>query len=329
MQLENLQKLLAKEPAYRLKQIKQALFCDLVDDWESATVLPAGLRRKLAEGFPLKIEADAFLSKDEAAVKILLHLSDGLKVESVLMRHNDRRTVCVSSQVGCALGCAFCATGRFGFKRNLEAGEIVEQVLFWARYLKQDHQKLTNIVFMGMGEPFLNYDNVLSAIKILNDPEGFNLGARHFSISTAGVIEGINKLAAEPLQVNLAISLHAPNDELRERLMPVNKKYPINEILKAVDHYIGMNRRRVMFEYIMIKDVNDSPREAAELARIVRGRLCFVNLISYNPTSIFEPSPAGRTKEFKKILEKEGVAVTQRWRLGSDIDAACGQLAGF
>lgn len=329
MNLTQLKKVLQKEPAYRLKQVKRALFSDLIDDWSRATVLSFKLRERLKEKCSLKIQAKTFVSKDKRTVKILLILEDSLKVESVLMRHKDKRnTVCVSSQVGCPLGCTFCATGKIGFKRNLTALEIVEQVLFFARYLKKQKQKVTNVVFMGMGEPFLNYHNVLKAIRILNDEEGFNLGARRFSISTVGVSEGIKKLAKEKLEVNLAISLHAPNDKLRSKIIPANKKYPLSKILKAVEDYIKMTHRKVMFEYIMIKDLNDFSEQALELARLMKKPLFFVNLISFNPVGTFKPSLTQRIKKFKEILEKAGVKVGQRYSFGQDIKAACGQLAG-
>jgi len=261
-------------------------------------------------------------------------------VETVLMRHaGGRNTVCVSSQIGCPLACTFCATGKLGFKRDLKYYEIVEQVLFWARYLKKFRasnfefrasdvsDSVTNIVFMGMGEPFLNYDNVMEAIKVLNDKDGFNLGIRKFSISTAGITEGIIKLAEEELAINLAISLHAPNDELRQELMPVAKKYTIKNILEAVDYYIDKTHRRVMFEYIMIDGVNDHEDEAKELAKLLRGKLCFVNLIPYNETGAFKGSSDSRITKFKNILMERGIQAIQRYRFGADIDAACGQLA--
>ena len=190
--------------------------------------------------------------------------------------------------------------------------------------------RVTNVVFMGMGEPFLNYDDVLEAIRILNDKNGFNLGARHISISTIGITEGIEKLAKEKLQINLAISLHAPNNNLRSKLMPINKKYPIEKILAAVDDYIKKTKRRVMFEYLMIDGVNDSPAQAKELAKLLKKPLYFINLISFNPIghSKFKPSPGWKIKKFKEVLEKAGMAVTQRYRFGREIKAACGQLAG-
>lgn len=328
-----MQELFNKEPKYRLAQAKKALFQNLIENWREAETLPLNLREELDLKYPVEIPAEIFISKDKNTMKALFILKDRLKIEAVLMRHEDgRNTVCVSSQVGCPLGCLFCATGKNGFKRNLNVWEIVGQVLFFARYLKKalpaqaGGEKVRSVVFMGMGEPFLNYQKVLEAIKILNDKEGFNLGARHFSISTVGITGGIRKLAEEKLQINLAISLHAPNDNLRSKLIPVNKKYPIKEILNAVDVYIKKTQRRVMFEYIMIKDFNDSAEHAKALAGIMKKHLYFVNLIFYNATGIFKPSPPLRIKKFKEILEKEKVAVTERYRFGGDIGAACGQL---
>lgn len=323
-QLENF---FRQYPAFRLEQAKKAIFQDLISDWEMATVFPRRLREELNEKFPLRINARILSSENQETVKALMKLEDDLDIESVLMKHKEKRnTVCVSSQAGCPLSCTFCATGKSGFKRNLTAGEVVEQVLFFARHLKKIGGKVTNIVFMGMGEPFLNYDNVIAAIKTLHEKDGFNLGWRHFSISTAGIPEGIRRLAREKMQVNLAVSLHAPDDSLRSRIMPINKKYPLKELFKAVDDYIKAAKRRVMFEYIMIKGINDSPDCARKLARLMQKPLYFVNLIAYNPTGLFQPSSAGTIKNFRIILEKEGVAVTQRYRFGRDIDAACGQL---
>ncbi len=328
MDLTQFEGLLEKEPKYRLGQAKKALFQDLIQNWREATALPLSFRERLNERCPLGMPAEIFISEDKNTAKALLTLEDNLKIETVLMRHKDgRNTVCVSSQVGCPLGCSFCATGKMGFKRNLGVWEIVGQVLFFARYLKKAKERVSNAVFMGMGEPFLNYQNVMEAIKILNDKEGFNLGARHFSISTVGITEGIEKLAKEELQVNLAISFHASDDGLRSKLMPINKKYPIRKILSAVDDYIRKTRRRVMFEYVMLGNLNDSEEHAEALAKLMKNPLYFVNLISYNPAGIFEPSSPARIKKFKEILEERGVAVTRRYRFGKDIEAACGQLA--
>lgn len=328
MNLEKLKESLNNQPAYRLKQIKKAVFCELIESWDEAQVLPKDLREELNVSVPIKIDGNLFESKDGQSAKALLKLDDGQHVETVLMRHEGgRNTVCVSSQIGCPLACAFCATGKLGFKRDLKYYEIIAQVLFFARYLKTQNEKVTNIVFMGMGEPFLNYDNVMEAVKTLNDKDGFNLGIRKISISTSGITEGIRKLAEEGLAVNLAISLHAPNDELRQKLMPVGKKYSIKDVLDAVDYYVEKTNRRVMFEYIMIDGINDTDKLAHDLAKLLRGRLCFVNLIPYNETDMFTGSPDSRIYKFKNILMENGIQAIQRYRFGADIDAACGQLA--
>jgi len=331
------EKILKEEPVYRIKQVKKAFFQDLIESWEEATTLPKNLRQKLSEIYLIpEFEIEKILfSKNKQAIKVLFKLKDDFKIESVLMQHIDgRRTVCVSSQVGCSVGCKFCATGQQGFKRNLSSIEILSQVLFFARLLKKTNKKVSNIVFMGMGEPFLNYDNVIETIKILNDKEGFNLGARHISISTAGIIEGIKKFTKEKLQVNLAISLHAPNNEIREKLMPLNKIYPIEKILTTVNDYIKKTKKRVMFEYLMINEINDTPEKAKELIEVLKklkSRLYFINLISFNSIdySQFKPSPEWKIKKFKEILEKAGITVSQRYRFGEEIKAACGQLTGY
>ena len=328
MNFIKLEKILKKEPNYRLSQINNAIFRRLITDWNQASNLSLNLRQELKKNCPLEIKAETFISQDKRTIKAQIILEDKQKIEAVLMCHDgNRNTVCVSCQVGCSLECKFCLTGKMGFKRNLTASEIVSQVLFFARYLKSEKENVTNIVFMGMGEPFLNYENVLRAIKILNDPRKFNIGARKISISTAGIVEGIKKLGLEGLQVNLAISLHAPDNKLRSKLMPINKKYSLEKIFQAVDEYIKKTSRRVMFEYLLLKDVNDANEQALELAGLLKNRLCFVNLIIYNPTMTkFKAADDKQIKKFKKILEEKGIAVTQRYRFGRDIEAACGQL---
>ena len=333
MNFKEITKILEKEPAFRLKQIKKAVFGDLAENWDQVTTLPLDLRHQLQEHSAIsELNAEKILtSEDKETIKVLFSTKDDSKIESVLMKHaGQRNTVCISSQVGCAVGCQFCATGELGFKRNLSDWEIVEQVLYFARLLKKDGAKINNVVFMGMGEPFLNYENVLSAIKTLNDKDGFNLGARHISVSTTGIAEGIKKFTGEDLQVNLAISLHAPDNVLRSKLVPLNKKYPIEKVLAAVDEYIKKTRRKVMFEYIMIDGVNDGEKQALSLSKLLKKPLYFLNLISYNPTGHceFKPSPGWKIKKFKEILEKAGVAVTQRHEFGKEIKGACGQLAG-
>ena len=329
MNLEKLEKILEKESRFRYKQIQKAIYKDLVTDWSQITTLPKSLREELKKEISLEVPGKIFKGKDREVVKALLDLEDGEKIETVLMRHSDgRNTVCVSSQVGCVLGCKFCATGKMGFKRNLSASEIIDQVLFFSRFLKEKNARITNVVFMGMGEPFLNYDQVWQAIKKFNSSDFFNIGARRISISTVGITEGIRKMAREKEEINLAISLHAPNNKLRSELIPVNKKYPLEKILEAVDYYISETNRKVMFEYLLIKEVNDSAREARELAEIMRKKLYLVNLIPYNPTGNFQPSKKEKIRKFKEFLEGRGVKVTQRHSLGGEIEAACGQLAG-
>jgi len=320
MNLSLIEQKLEGQPKYRIKQVHKLIFQDLIEDWDKATVLPIALREELKRDCPLTINYKMFDEGD--TLKALIELEDGLKIESVLMKHTDNRsTVCVSSQVGCPLACSFCATGTMGLKRNLTTEEIILQVLLFMR-----KQKVTNVVFMGMGEPFLNYDNVMSAIHLLNSAEYFNIGSRKISISTSGIVEGIERFAKEDLQVNLSISLHAPNDELRSKLMPVNKKYSLEKVLSVVDDYVLKTNRKVMFEYLMIKGENDSLACAKQLAVLMKKPLYMVNLIVYNPTGKFKASDAKTIKKFKEYLEGEGIFTTQRYEFGRGIKAACGQL---
>jgi len=332
MNLNKLKLVLAGQPKYRFKQAFKAVFVDLIDDWKDNSTLPLKLREQLNIECPLDINAEVLGLNNDETMKALIVLEDGLKIETVLLRHKDgRSTVCVSSQVGCPLGCEFCATGKMGYKRNLTIDEIIEQVLFWQRYLhnsESSHNRVSNVVFMGMGEPFLNYDSVMSAVKMINDKEMFNIGARHISVSTSGLVDGINKFAKEKLQINLAISLHAPNDKLRSQLMPINQKYSLGKLMQAIENYVEKKSRQVMFEYLMIDGVNDSEKEAKELATLLDHPLYVVNLIRYNPTGEFGPSKSNAIKKFKEILLRAGVKVTQRYSFGQDIKAACGQLAG-
>ncbi|MFA6391257.1 MAG: 23S rRNA (adenine(2503)-C(2))-methyltransferase RlmN [Patescibacteria group bacterium] len=326
MNLEKLYTIMEDQPKYRLTQVKDAVFRLLIADWDEATNIPKETRKRLRAECPLEINGEIFASKDSKTTKALITLEDGLQIETVLLIHKDgRHTVCVSTQVGCPMGCAFCATGKLGLERNLTAGEILDQVLFFSRLLKDKDERVSNIVFMGMGEPFLNYDNVLSAINYLNKDLG--IGARRISVSTCGVIYGINKLADLDLQINLAISLHAPNQKLRDQLMPVSNHTPLNKLFEAVDNYIAKTGRRVMFEYLMIKNANDSVELAEQLAELMNKPLYMVNLIAYNPTDVFKPSDPRTIAEFKEVLERAGVTVTQRYSFGQDINAACGQLA--
>ncbi len=328
MDWSGIQDTLKDEPAYRLAQVKKALFIDLVSAWDEVTVLPKTLRAVLSRDHSLDIPAKVLVSKDDATVKALITLKDGKQVESVLMRHKDgRNTVCVSSLVGCPMGCTFCATAGMGMVRKLSADEIVLQVLFFARWLKKEGARVGSVVFMGMGEPFLNYDAVFKAVQMIHEPDFFNIGARHISISTCGILEGIERMAKEPLSINLAISLHASNDEVRASLMPVARTYPINQLLETVDAYVQKTNRKVMYEYLLIEGVNDKEEHAQELAELLKDRLCMVNLISYNPTGTYTATSEKGATRFKNILKRNGIEVSIRYRFGRDIEGACGQLA--
>lgn len=324
LNITKIKQVLANQPKYRLTQASQAVFSDLVDDWQEVGTLPLTLRQKLNESCPLAIEAEMQSGVKQKVVKALINLDDRASVETVLMRHGGgRNTVCVSSQVGCPLACVFCATGQGGFVRNLTSDEIVSQIIFFARKIKPE--RITNVVFMGMGEPLLNWEEVKKAVLMINNDLG--ISARQISISTAGILAGIDDLAEWPLQVNLAISLHAANDRLRSRLMPINKQVSIRALLKAVDNYIEKTNRQVMFEYLLIKGVNDSSQDAENLAKLMQKKLYMVNLLAYNATGSFEASEQVVVKTFKDILETARVRVTVRRSFGSDINAACGQLS--
>ncbi|MFC2145283.1 23S rRNA (adenine(2503)-C(2))-methyltransferase RlmN [Actinomycetota bacterium] len=327
MDFKIIDKILSDERPYRLKQVNKAIFKDLLTDWNDATNLPLELRKTLSQQFPLTIDARIIDSRESDSVKAIIRLNGDMLIETVLMQHKTgRNTVCVSSQIGCALDCLFCQTGKLGYRRNLDPSEIIIQILFFQRYLKTRGSSISNIVFMGMGEPFLNYDNVLDAVRSINDYEKFEIGARHISISTAGLPEKIKLFADEKIQVNLAVSLNAPNDELRSRIMPFNQKYKIPELMESVEYYIKKTNRKVMFEYVLIENLNDSDENAKELVDLLKGILCLVNLIPYNGEPPLKPPLKIRTSTFKDILQENGLNVTLRSRFGSDIKSACGQL---
>jgi 23S rRNA (adenine2503-C2)-methyltransferase len=274
-------------------------------------------------------EIETLSSKDHQTIKNLYRLPSGSMIETVLMRYDRRETVCISTQSGCAMGCEFCATGQLGFKQNLTTGEIVEQVLRFAQFLKTEDSTITNVAIMGMGEPFLNYINTVKAISILNDANGFNMGMRRFTISTVGIIPGIERFTKENSQVNLAISLHAANDQLRQSLIPIARTYPLDQLFLTCNKYIETTRRRLTFEWAMIQGVNDCPEDAHELAGKVKHMLCHVNLIPLNPTKRYDcqPSSHERVSAFKAILDSHGIPCSIRIRRGVDIAAGCGQLA--
>jgi 23S rRNA (adenine2503-C2)-methyltransferase len=338
-----------EEPPFRAKQLYSWLYQRLVIDFSAMSNLPQALRSQLEQEAsigPMVVRSELH-SKDDRTRKILLELNDGKLIESVLMLYppigesSARATVCVSTQAGCAFGCTFCATGQMGFDRHLTAGEIVAQVLFFARQLRDapwsakglpgstpiDH--ITNIVLMGMGEPLHNYDNVMQALRILNSSDGFNLGARHMTVSTVGLVPAIRKLSQEPLQVNLAISLHAPTDELRNRTMPINKKYPLEELLTACKDYIAATGRQVTFEYVLLAGVNDTAEYAHRLGELLAPlkQFAHVNCIPVNATSADYKPPNGEAiRAFRNILFEHGVSNSVRAERGDDIAAACGQL---
>lgn len=318
------------EPAYRFRQVYQAATRTLVADYDGMTGLPLALRQRLAEAEPLaELEIDEVRESGDGTIKLRLLTRDRFPVEAVAMRHRGRRTVCLSSQSGCPLACTFCATGEMGLGRSLRSGEIVEQLLALARILRDQDATVGNVVMMGMGEPFLNYDAVLDACRTMHDPDGFNLGARHIAISTVGWVPGIERLAEEPLPLRLALSLHAPTDELREQLMPVTRRYPIERLMAACRDYRERTGRRIFIEYLLLDGVNDSDGDARRLGRLLgRGPAFHVNLIAYNPTaSAYSGSPQERVAAFAEVLRELGVGATYRRSHGSDIEAACGQLA--
>lgn len=338
------------EPAFRAKQIYRQIFVNLVDSPAGMTDLPAKLRERLAA-------ETRFFSLDLAKVQVgdhgftrkaLFKFPDGSPVETVLMVYEDRATVCVSTQSGCPMACVFCATGKLGFLHDLKAGQIVEQVLWAEHELRKIRAERTdrdaaalpphvgNIVFMGMGEPFNNFDNWWESVERLHDPKGLNFGARSFTVSTVGLVPGILRLARMKLPVNLAISLHAPDDALRNEMMPVNQRYPIAELMAATRTYTETTHRRVSFEYVLLKDKNDSPAQALALAKLLHGQphertmLCHVNLIPWNPVP---GTPLGRSDRqrvtaFQQVLLDHKISCTVRVERGVKIGAACGQLAG-
>jgi 23S rRNA (adenine2503-C2)-methyltransferase len=353
------------QPRYRAGQVWEWLYKKLAAGPGEMTNLPKELRARLAGETifnPLE-QVYEQRSSDGQTVKWLFRLHDGLTIETVLMLYDDvsgstreRRTVCISTQAGCAMGCVFCATGQAGLARNLTAGEIVAQVLAAARWLRADdrpltidrdpastdhgpssivHRQLSNIVVMGMGEPMANYDRTWQAVRTLTDPDAFGLGARHITVSTVGLPQGIRRMALEPLQVNLAVSLHAPNDTLRARLVPINHRYPIREVMEAVLDYIAGAHRRVTFEYALMDRINDTAALARELVALLKplrsptgGAMCHVNLIPLNPVaeSPYQPSTPEHAAAFQTLLEQSGIPATLRMRRGIDIDAGCGQL---
>ena len=336
------------EPSYRANQIWGWLYRALATDFQEMTNLPKGLRERLAEAACLRTmkPLEKRVSADGLTRKVLFALRDDQTIESVLMHYERRHTACISTQVGCALGCVFCATGQSGLVRNLTAGEIVEQVLYFARQLREGmrnelrvtrgahslpvarNSSLTNVVLMGMGEPLANYEATWQAIEALTHDDGFNLGARRITVSTVGLVPGIQRLAEEGRQIGLAVSLHASTDELRDELVPINRRYPLIHLMAACRHYVERTGRRISFEYALIQGVNDSPEQARQLAHLVDGLFCHVNLIPLNPVpeSPYQPSSRDRVRSFQAELNCSKVSNTLRVERGADIRAGCGQL---
>ncbi len=318
------------EPTYRAGQIWEWLYKRLANDFDQMSSLPKSLREQLTEHTRLVVPVVKARqeSEDGETRKDLLEMSDGELVEVVLMHYLKRESACISTQIGCPMGCVFCATGQSGFRRNLSAGEIVAQALHIARGLELTGQRLSNLVLMGMGEPLLNYDATLAAVRCLSHPRGFRLGQRHITVSTVGIVPGILRLAEEGLQVNLAVSLHAATDPLRSTLMPINRKHGLDALFKALAQYIERTNRQVTLEWVLIDGVNDTLEQAEALAARVTGSLVHVNLIPLNPTANYagRPSAPERITAFTEILERRRIPFTARLRRGLDIQAGCGQL---
>ncbi|OUM95800.1 MAG: 23S rRNA (adenine(2503)-C(2))-methyltransferase [Firmicutes bacterium ZCTH02-B6] len=314
------------EPAYRARQLMEWFYGRHVTDFEAMTNLPKALRQTLAERATVEAPTVAHVQESsDGTRKYLLRVADGETVEAVLIPEGQRLTACLSSQIGCGIGCRFCATALLGLIRNLAPGEIAGQL---AAIQQESGRRVTNVVMMGMGEPLANYASVMRALRLMNHPLGFGLGARRLTISTVGIVPRIRDLAREELQVGLAVSLHAADDETRDLLVPINQRYPIAELMAACRDYIEHTRRRVTFEYVLLRDVNDAQADARKLASLLDGMLCHVNLIPFNPVpeTGFERPDTAVIKRFRDELTRRGIPATVRRSRGSDIDAACGQL---
>lgn len=326
--LEDIKKELQEigEKAFRAEQIFKWLYDEKVQSFDEMTNLSLPLREKLKNNYTMC--NFNIIKKQEAkdgTIKYLFDVLDGNAIETVLMRYHHGNSICVSSQIGCKMGCKFCASTGINFIRNLTSGEIVEQII---RVEQDTKEKISNVVFMGIGEPLDNYDNVVNAIRIINHPKGLNIGARHISISTSGLVPRIYQLAEENIQCTLSISLHATNNEKRTKMMPVNQTYPIEELLQACKDYIAKTNRRISFEYALAKDNNDNLGDAKQLVKLLKGMLCHVNLIPINKieNGKFDKSSNENIMQFRDYLNEHGIVATIRRELGSDIDAACGQL---
>src|SRR5919107_961335 len=315
------------EPPYRMRQVYRALVGSVVRDWKEATDLPKELRGELFEETPASALAlERGLRATDGTRKYLFYTRDGHAIEAVMIPEKDRRTVCISTQVGCPMGCTFCATGLLGIKRNLMAREIAEQVFVCARDIAPE--KVSNVVVMGMGEPMLNYDATLGALRVLNDPDGFGLAARHIAVSTSGLVEKIRRFADEPEQFHLAISLHTPFEEERREIMPIAARHFIPQLMDAPPYFVSRTRRKLFFEYTLLAGVNDQPRHVEALAELLDHQLYHLNLLRFNWTDTgFSATSKAEAKRFLGYARELGLSATLRPSRGQDIDAACGQLA--
>lgn len=317
------------EKSFRAAQIFEWLYKKRVASFDKMTNLPKSLKEALAEHFDLTtLKTIVKQTSKDGTMKFLFELHDGYSIETVLMRHNYGNSVCVTTQVGCRIGCTFCASTLGGLKRNLSAGEIVAQVIKVQQILDEIGERVSHVVIMGIGEPFDNYEEMMSFLKIINDEKGLNIGARHITVSTSGIIPKIYQFADENLQINLAISLHAPNTELRTKLMPINKAFKLPDLMKAVKYYIDKTGRRISFEYGLFGGVNDQVEHALELAELIKDLKCHVNLIpvNYVPERNYVRTSKNQIFRFERTLKEQGINVTIRREHGHDIDAACGQL---
>jgi 23S rRNA (adenine2503-C2)-methyltransferase len=331
LQLDELKEWLTNngEKPFRGEQIFDWLYKKRVSSFEDMNNLSKGLRDKLSENFQITtLKTVIKQSSSDGTIKFLFELHDGYSIETVLMRHDYGNSVCVTTQVGCRIGCTFCASTLGGLKRHLEAGEIVAQVVTVQQALDETDERVSSVVIMGIGEPFDNYDNMMSFLKIINHDKGLMIGARHITVSTSGIVPKIYQFADENMQINFAISLHAPNTELRSRLMPINRAYKLDDLMKSVRYYIDKTGRRISFEYGLFGGVNDSVEHAEELASLLKGLKCHVNLIpvNYVPERDYVRTPKDKIFAFEKTLKNRGINVTIRREQGHDIDAACGQL---
>jgi len=312
---------------YRSEQLFEALYKHKVKSFQEITNFKKELRERIALDFKIdSLEVIKEQRSIDGTIKYLFALEDGILIETVLMSHNYGYSVCITTQAGCNMGCKFCASGLIKKQRNLTPSEMVLQVLEIDNRLQKENKRVSHIVIMGIGEPFDNYENVLEFIKIVNDPKGLQLGSRHITVSTCGIVPKIYEFAEFPLQVNLAISLHFADNEKRSEYMKINRAYPIEELMQALDYYYQRTKRRITFEYILLKDVNDSLEDAEKLVKLIKNKNAYVNLIPYNDTKLFKRSTSEKMRAFFDYLKKNGIEVTLRKEQGHDIDAACGQL---